>query len=520
MLIYTIANASLDEHPENLLTEYVNELPYPIEAAEGKKLAIGLKSLFINSRLKKNTTVSYINVVLKELESQIGNRSKCIEKIPFRRSGNIEDHNLGLHYVSTSIQHLLLDISVLNRLSVLLTDQTGNRLPLDYGHPTICVFDVVEMYGDYQFSVTCNYKTSIDSFPDNKPSDFIYQFDKEMLLEGEWEVCLSSALLPPNVYPNYGVCGISIGGHVLKINPEKYKQGMSVVKELFKYVSEDSDLQNNFMVKYSQNSDVWALERISGLEETGQLSEEEFEAAREFLDTPIPVIVSPCFNYVMEGKYVRREAYLLPGERVTWGGYGLKPSTGRLRINTAILYTDLVCDSWLGTTPVPLLDIIPLGHHLKSIHSDTEIIRPSEKGDGPIYDPSIALEVLGPFNYEDFLRKKLLTHNRISAVLLRMKAEDELENMPQLYVPKQRTFRRLRSNEFNCIKFATRSVDGTPISLETGEGTLDRVKEMHIEHDHDSEDEDVIEQEVQDKLEDLKGANHEYEITLLFTRVA
>ena len=114
----------------------------------------------------------------------------------------------------------------------------------------------------------------------------------------------------------------------------------------------------------------------------------------------------------------------------------------------------------------------------------------------------------------------MIAHDHIKQLLLKMKAEDELENMPQLYIPKQRTFRQLRTNDFNSIRIATRSVDGTPVSLVAGKSTLTRMKEMHTFHNHHEDDEEAILEEQEEADRALKEGYNDFEVTLMFTRVA
>ena len=372
------------------------------------------------------------------------------------------------------------------------------------------------MFGNYQFGVTCNYETSIEAFPDNDPSDFVYQFDKEMKLEGEWEVCLSSAVMPPNVYADYGVCGVKIGEHTIELDPDHYKHGSSVVKELFYYLKSVPELDAEFTIYHSAQNNSWCLYRREK-----SLAENENENEE---DKVIPVIISPCYNYIVDGNYVRREIHTVPGTQILWDKLSSGPNIQRLKVNTAILYSDLVTDSWLGTTPAPLLDIIPFGNLLKTQATEMDIL------EGPNFSYStarvaeeetskdLAEKVFNesPFDPSDFVKRKIVGHEQINNVLTYMREEGKLENLPQLYVPKERTFRQLRSNEFSTIRFVTRSVDGTPISLMTGLNTLDKYRVKT-----DLEDTLYVDREkIYEKYNTLKGTGHKFEVTLLFTRVA
>jgi len=528
MLIYTIANASLEEHPDNVLTEYVNELPHPIRASDGKKLAIGLKALFINSRLKPDTKVGYISVFLQELEGQLGEEtfSKRVANIPFKRSSEL-DQGHGLHYVVNSPQHLLLDIAVLSKLSILIADQTGDRLPLSAGHPTIVIFDVIEMEGDRQFSVICNSQTSLETHPDNDSSNFTFEFGREIDLPGTWEVAMKSIVLPPNVRADFGPCELILGDHCIVLDPLDYPDVYAMIEEIQQYISSDVALVNEFEFMYNEANEMWQIVRHVlnwSAPDTG-----------ESLNIPEvrQVVISPCLNYILEGKYARRE-YEFP-DRSAVSMHGM-PLLERVKINTVVFYADLVGDSWLGTTPVPLLEIVPLGKLQDKMDAYEEDIiaagarigtpaslealrRKLEPGTGPMS------ERYTPFSFSDFLVQKVMTYEHISKLMVQARAEKNLEDMPQMYLPKQLTYHRLKQHKFSSIKFACRSVDGTPVNLKAGLGPSQEFLSRDEDEEEEEEEEEGDEEEGREKEEKREekvarlNASYPVELSLLFTKV-
>lgn len=162
------SGANTDEFPQNNGTQFTNNLSIPIEAKEGDKLFIQLRSISFYTGGRKG----YVKVHIEEVEPQVKGPKFSQFSGGFQIPAEIElcDGDYTMHDFIDG-PFLPLRHTILEQLSVTITDI--NDIPLDFGQgsPTIIWIDLRKNIMEHQFLITCQ-SLQTDYYPTNTLSDF------------------------------------------------------------------------------------------------------------------------------------------------------------------------------------------------------------------------------------------------------------------------------------------------------------------------------------------------------------
>ena len=192
------SNASLNYFPDNTLTNFTNILPSQLQSPSGGTLYIRLRLLAISPVLQEaNPEAEVIEVHIGELRAAATNAgsSQCLTRLAFP-SGTL----LGNTYVLREfgdVDFIPIRNSTLHKLSVLITDRTGEQLQLARGLPTFLHVEISDMGDPGHFNFTCisHLPIELTRNPDNKLSEFKVNLPQTLTLPG-YEVALASIVFP------------------------------------------------------------------------------------------------------------------------------------------------------------------------------------------------------------------------------------------------------------------------------------------------------------------------------------
>ena len=143
---------------------------------------------------------SMVQIVCKNIIPNLsgGGHNYIIESLPLDYSKRVTNFN------PRSIKKYKINSVGLNNVSIILTDEYN--LPINFisGVPTIIKFQLIEMSRNLtNFYIRATNTDSKETFINNICSSFYTKLPKEIFLNNDWKVGLSSIYLPQNIHNVY-----------------------------------------------------------------------------------------------------------------------------------------------------------------------------------------------------------------------------------------------------------------------------------------------------------------------------
>lgn len=198
-----VSNGSMNNFPDNTLTNFTNLFPFSLRATHNNTLFIRLRSIAISPVLRPGAdevASSVVEVYISELRGSIANTeyTQCLARFQFPPGQVLENYALKEFENTTFLP--LLDSSI-NKLSVKIVDQSGQQLALADGEqPTLLHLEISEMSEPGHFNLTCLSHTDAEVArnPNNTLNNFTVTLPSPLTLTG-YEAALASIAFPPDM---------------------------------------------------------------------------------------------------------------------------------------------------------------------------------------------------------------------------------------------------------------------------------------------------------------------------------
>ena len=188
--------------PLNSRAKFSNELPKTIKPkdVESDSLFISLESLVMENSFIENMVPNAIQVVCRNISPNLTGEGHdfVIETVPLNFEKKILEYRPRLKKVYKINTHEIKSVELE------LTDENNNLIKFSTGIPTIVKLQISEMpnrNNNFYVRVSCN--DSKDIFSKNTCASFVVKLPKELQLDSNWKVSLTSIYLPKNIHNIY-----------------------------------------------------------------------------------------------------------------------------------------------------------------------------------------------------------------------------------------------------------------------------------------------------------------------------
>lgn len=205
--ILCASNACTAAYPNNTLSKFTNQLGHHIDVAD---YLVSLESVcFSNNFGSDSDDKDHIAPHPHLVKVRLDQAAPCVSSAqyndnnilvtPYVRSAT---KNFGTHFTETkSRQKFKLTSDVLSKLSLTLTNENGEQLPLARGQPTFVRLLLSKMPTE-SFPLRVASTDSSDLFPNNTPAAFKVSLRHTINVDrGEWRVALISITIPRHLSP-------------------------------------------------------------------------------------------------------------------------------------------------------------------------------------------------------------------------------------------------------------------------------------------------------------------------------
>ena len=225
--IYVISNASMGLFPNNSRSSFSNELPKIIRPKDTELNAIylSLESFIMESTFVENATPNSIQIVCKNINPNINSAGNdfIIESIPMKLKTRILEYRPRLQKLykicTNELKFPILEIR----------DENNKLVKFSTGFPTIVKLRISEMprkMNHFFIRVACHDSKLI--FSENNCSNFDVKLPKEVQVDSNWKVSLTSIFFPKNIHNIY----LSINEITIKAYSESRVPKATIVSKL------------------------------------------------------------------------------------------------------------------------------------------------------------------------------------------------------------------------------------------------------------------------------------------------
>lgn len=190
--------ANCDVFPRNTRTRFTNRLPAVLSNRSQQQFHVRLCLLAFSNDPGGENTSSYLEVHLREIESQRSGTGSTESiggftfPLPERLSENYGVYNF------TRSPYLPIKFQQLTSLEVIIVDREGNEpAPYEKGPPTLVWIEMTDKSVEEQFTIQC-FSRQPYLFPANQLGAFTASIPSELELNG-WEVALQQVIYPPRM---------------------------------------------------------------------------------------------------------------------------------------------------------------------------------------------------------------------------------------------------------------------------------------------------------------------------------
>ena len=200
--IYVISNASMGLFPNNSRSSFSNELPKIIKPKDTELNAIylSLESFIMESTFIENTPPNSIQIVCKNITPNINSAGHdfIIETIPMNLKTRI------LEYRPRLKKLYKISTNELKCAMIEIRDESNKLVKFSTGFPTIVklrVSEIPQKMNHFYIRLACHDSKLI--FSENTCSNFDVKLPKEVQLDSNWKVSLTSIFFPKNIHNIY-----------------------------------------------------------------------------------------------------------------------------------------------------------------------------------------------------------------------------------------------------------------------------------------------------------------------------
>ena len=374
------SNGSLDAYPNNTQVNFTNNLPYEFQSKllNDNKIYVRLRSICLNQDFDSlpfnlHTVPDDFHLIvmvnLNELEPTTSNSgySQCLGRFNFHHDASQKNHQATHEFENTPF--LPLRTNPLSRLSVTLTTILGDELTVKRGPPTLVTLELSNMDTTSQFSMTCFSHTPDlkDIFPNNELHSFKVLLPQTMNMSG-WEVALQSVVFPPSLQSEMKAIlmlefdDVAGSRAAMVFNLNQYSTTNELLDEIDNQLT--ATRWSTFVTLAVHRDDKPTVQA------TQDRSRGRLVLVRRELDVmeddPVIVVMNPAMYQILgeieqEQDNFEENAtynYLLGSDEEL--STISNPDINRVIKNPVVmLYSDLVEDSCVSNTVVPLLHIYP-----------------------------------------------------------------------------------------------------------------------------------------------------------------